>query len=361
MIPQPPFPATVLIADDLPENREILAALLENEGYRVVLAEDGQEASDLMATGPIDIALLDVVMPRRTGFDVCRQIKSRPETRLLPVVLVTGLNSTKDRVQGIECGADDFLNKPIKKEELIARVKSLLRIKQVTDELEHAETVLFSLALGIEAKDPYTKGHCDRLSTYSVALGRRLGLGEDKLVALRRGGVIHDLGKIGVPDHILLKPGPLSAEEWVVMKKHPEIGERICQPLRSFGLVLPIIRHHHEKLDGTGYPDGLKNGAIPLLARILTTADVYDALTTDRSYRLALPPERAFEIIEGEVKCGWWDGDLVAQMRALIREGTVHSLLEASRDSAHPVGDTARDRISKRLAGGDILAKSASK
>jgi putative two-component system response regulator len=321
MSPRLPFPATVLVADDLEDNREILNDLLRHEGYRVVLAQDGEEALELLATGPIDIALLDVMMPRHTGFEVCRQIKSKVETRLLPVVLITGLNSTEDRVLGIECGADDFLSKPVKREELIARVKSLLRIKHFTDELERAETVLFSLALSIEAKDPYTEGHCDRLSKYSVALGRRLGLAEGQLVALQRGGVVHDLGKIAVPEHVLLKPGPLNAEEWVLMKRHPETGERICQPLRSFGLVLPIIRSHHEKIDGSGYPDGLKNGAIPLTARILTTVDVYDALTTSRPYREALPVEQAFEIMGEEVRRGWWDGDLVAELRTFIREG----------------------------------------
>jgi putative two-component system response regulator len=336
-----PFPATILVADDLEENRDILAALLEAEGYRVVLAEDGEETMELLATGMVDLVLLDVVMPRCDGFEACRRIKNNPQTQLLPVVLTTGLNSTEDRVRGIECGADDFLNKPIKREELTARVRSLLRIKKTTDELERAETVLFSLALSIEAKDPYTEGHCDRLSRYGVALGRRLGMTEEELIALRRGGVIHDLGKIGVPDHILLKPGPLTAEEWLVMKKHPEIGERICQPLRSFGLVLPIIRHHHEKFDGSGYPDRLKGSAIPLTAQVLATVDVYDALTTDRPYRQAIPPEQALEVMDAEVQRGWWNGDLIAEMRVLVREGQVHALLRESTDTVRRPAECA--------------------
>jgi putative two-component system response regulator len=320
MTVRPPPRATILVADDMEDNREMLAAMLRNEGYRVVLAADGGEALELLATGPIDLALLDIQMPRRTGISVCREIKSKSDTRLLPVVLITGSTGPDDRMRGIECGADDFLNKPVKKEELIARVKSLLRIKQFTDELENAETVLCTLALTIEAKDPYTEGHCDRLSRLSVALGRRIGLPKDQLVALRRAGIVHDLGKTSISESILLKPGPLSDAEWVLMKKHPEIGERICQPLRSFGLVLPIIRHHHEKIDGTGYPDGLNSAAIPLTARILTTVDIYDALTTDRPYRKALSLERAFEIIRGEVKRGWWDGDLVTELQALLRD-----------------------------------------
>jgi putative two-component system response regulator len=329
-----PTTATILIADDLEQNREMLAALLRDEGYRVVLAEDGEEALEILSTGPIDIALLDVMMPRRTGFSVCRQIKSNPETRLLPVILITGLTNTDDRIQGIESGADDLLSKPIKKEELLARVKSLLRIKVFTDELERAETVLFTLALSIEAKDPYTEGHCDRLSKRSVALGRRVGLPEDQLTALRRGGIVHDLGKVAIPEHILLKPGALNTEEWALMKKHPEVGERICQPLRSFGLVLPIIRHHHEKMNGGGYPDGLKASAIPLTARILTTVDIHDALTTDRPYRAALSAEEAFETMEDESRRGWWDRELVAELRSLMREKGSSALLGASPDTA---------------------------
>ena len=317
---KPCHTATILVADDLEANRDMLSTFLRKEGYRVVVAEDGQEALESLATGPVDLALLDVMMPRRTGISACREIKSKAETRLLPVVLITGSEGPDARIQGIECGADDFLTKPINREELLARVKSLLRIKHYTDELEHAENVLFTLALTIEAKDPYTEGHCERLSRYSVALGRRLGLPEDQLVALRRGAMLHDLGKTAIPERVLLKPGPLTEEERAVMKKHPEIGERICRPLRSFTLVLPIIRHHHEKLDGSGYPDGLKNGAIPLTARILTTVDVYDALTTDRPYRKALSREGAFATLEAEVKRGWWDGGLVTELRSMLQE-----------------------------------------
>ena len=297
MTPHLPLPATILVADDVEANREMLAAMLRNEGYRVVLAADGEEALELLATGPVDLALLDVMMPRRTGISACREIKSNAETRLLPIVLITGLDGVADRIRGIECGADDFLTKPVRKEELIARVKSLLRIKMYTDELDHAESVLFSLARSIEAKDPQTEGHCDRLSKCAVALGRRMGLPEDQLVALRRGGMVHDLGKTAVPERILQKAGPLTEEEWAVMKKHPEIGERICQPMRSLSQVLPIIRYHHEKLDGSGYPDGLKSGAIPLTARIMNIGDVYDALRSKRPYKPAFDHPKAVDII----------------------------------------------------------------
>jgi len=242
---------------------------------------------------------------------------------LIPVVLLTSLDSDQDRIHGIMCGADEFLNKPVNKHELLARVHSLLRLKRFTDELDNAETVLFSLALAIEAKDPYTEGHCDRLSKYSVALAEKMGLPDPLRVALRRGGLIHDIGKLAVPEYILLKPGPLTPEERKIMEQHTLEGERICAPLRSFRNVLPIIRHHHEKQDGSGYPDGLKGEQIPLTARILQVTDIYDALTTDRPYRKALPAEKALATMREEVKRGWWDGALVNQLEVLLAESAI--------------------------------------
>src|SRR5271168_600677 len=258
-------------------------------------------------------------MPGIDGFEVCRRIKETPETRLTPVVLITGLSDTEDRIRGITAGADDFLSKPIDINELLARTRSLLRLKQYTDELENAEVVLFSLALSIEARDPYTRGHCERLAEMSVMLGQKLGLPDDQIKALRRGGIVHDIGKVVVPDAILLKPGPLSPGEIAVMRKHPVVGERICAPLKTLRLVLPIIRHHHEKHDGSGYPDGLQGDEIPLTARILQLADVYDALTTDRPYKVAFTPEVALDLMGEEAERGWWDRGLFEAFREMIR------------------------------------------
>ena len=313
-----PEAATVLVADDNLANLELLSGLLQVEGYEVVCVVNGRQALETLRSRPIDIILLDVRMPEPDGFAVCREVKSNPDSRFVPVVLVTASTASADRIQGIECGADDFLSKPINREELLARVRSLLRLKQFTDELESAETVLSSLALSIEAKDPYTEGHCDRLSKYSVALAERLNLPEELRVALRRAGTVHDIGKVAVPEHILLKPGPLTPEEWIVMKQHPLVGERICVPLKSFRHVLPVIRSHHEKLDGSGYPDGLRGGEIPLTARVLQTVDIYDALTTSRPYRKALSPQEAFTLIRKEVELGWWDGSLVDEFEAVL-------------------------------------------
>jgi putative two-component system response regulator len=258
-------------------------------------------------------------MPGMNGFEVCRHIKATPETRLTPVVLVTGLTTTEDRITGINAGADDFLSKPIDLNELLARTRSLLRLKQYTDELENAEAVLFSLAHSIEARDPYTHGHCERLAEMSARMGERLGVPEEQIKALRRAGVVHDIGKVAVPDSILLKPGPLTLDETKVMQKHPVVGERICAPLKTFRLVLPIIRHHHEKHDGTGYPDKLQGEEIPLTARILQLSDVYDALTTDRPYKVAFTPEVALDLMGEEAERGWWDRELFEAFREMIR------------------------------------------
>jgi putative two-component system response regulator len=309
----------ILIVDDESGARAALEFLLRREGFEVRDAADWPTAIQECATFRPDLILLDIMMPGMDGFEVCRHIKATPETRLTPVVLITGLTATEDRIMGINSGADDFLSKPIDLNELLARTRSLLRLKQYTDELENAEAVLFSLAHSIEARDPYTHGHCERLAEMSARMGEQLGVTEEQIKALRRAGVVHDIGKVAVPDSILLKPGPLTADETKVMQKHPVVGERICAPLKTFRLVLPIIRHHHEKHDGSGYPDGLSGDEIPLTARILQLSDVYDALTTDRPYKVAFTPEVALDLMGEEAERGWWDRSLFEAFREMIR------------------------------------------
>lgn len=312
------MPATILVVDDEPANRYLMEALLEPQGYTVLTAEDGEGALESFGKHQPDLLLLDIMMPKMDGIEVCRRLKNNPETRLTPVVLVSALAALDDRVRGLEAGADDFLTKPIERVELMARVRALLNLKAHTDELERAELVLFALAQSIEGKDSYTGGHCERLSNYSERLGRRIGLPEDQITALRRGGIVHDIGKVAVPDAILLKPGKLTEEEWKIMRQHTVVGERICSPLKSFRLVLPIIRHHHEKLDGSGYPDGLKGGQIHVTSRIMTLSDVYDALTTERPYKAPLTNAKALDIMGAEVEKGWWDPQLFAEFRAMM-------------------------------------------
>jgi putative two-component system response regulator len=227
-------------------------------------------------------------------------------------------------------GADDFLSRPVDRIELLARVNSLLKLKYRTDELERAESVLFTLARSIEGKDPYTHGHCERLSDYSARLGVHLGLAADQIVALRRAGIVHDVGKIAVPDSILLKPARLTEDEWKLIYEHPVVGERICAPLKSFRLVLPIIRHHHEKFDGSGYPDKLQGEDIPIAARVLQIVDVYDALTTDRPYKKAFSITDALQTMKQEVTKGWWDPRIFDQFEQLVRSGTADFLSQGA-------------------------------
>lgn len=301
----------VLVVDDDASNRLLTQEMLAQHHYTVTAAANAAEARQEIAAAPPDIILLDVIMPGVSGIELCRELKEDPATRLIPVILITGLADRESKLRGIEAGADDFLNKPVDPPELFARVKSLLKLKQFTDDLENAETVLFSLALGVEARDPYTEGHCHRLSNYAANLGQALGLGSEDIVALRRAGVLHDIGKIAVPDAILRKPGPLDEEEMGIMRRHPETGEQICRPLRSFSRVLPIIRHHHEHWNGGGYPDHLAGEQIPLLARVLQVVDAYDALTTARPYKPAWPHAQAKATLLEEASRLWWDKEVL--------------------------------------------------
>jgi putative two-component system response regulator len=322
----PPITGTVLIADDQASNRELMEELLSSQGFRVITAPDGSTALQMLSRIQTDLVVLDVLMPGMSGLEVCEKIKANPDTYLIPVILTTSLSDKQDRIDGIRVGADDFLTRPVDRTELLARVRSLLKLKLRTDELERAEAVLFTLARSIEGKDPYTHGHCERLADFSARLGEHLGLPEEQIIALRRGGVVHDIGKIAVPDAILLKPGRMSEDEWKLIREHPVVGERICAPLKSFRTVLPIIRHHHERFDGSGYPDGLRGESIPITARVLQIVDVYDALTTERPYKHAFSITEALQTMKEEVSRGWWDPVIFDQFERLARDGMVEFL-----------------------------------
>jgi putative two-component system response regulator len=305
------YTATILVVDDLEANARLLERLLTREGHRVLFARDGEEALARVRDDSPDLVLMDVIMPTLDGFETCRRLKSDPDTRLVPVVLVTALQSSEDRVRGLEVGADDFLSRPVVTAELTARVRSLLRIKRFTDELDSAESVILSLALTIEARDASTEGHCQRLAQYAVTVGREMKLSEDELEALQKGGYLHDLGKVGIPDHILLKPGRLTDAETQIMRQHTVIGDRLCGELRSLRRVRPIVRYHHERLDGSGYPEGLRGEQIPLLAQIMSVVDVFDALTTARQYKPALSYEQAYDELRAEAGRGWRNPEIV--------------------------------------------------
>ncbi len=302
--------AVVLVVDDGLANRELVQAYLAGLDCDVRVAEDGSSALAQIKAEPPDLVLLDVQMPGMDGYEVCRRIKAGPRGRLLPVVMITALNQTDDRVRALEAGADDFMAKPLERVELVARVRSALRLKALYNTLDSAEQVIFSLAAAVEAKDALTEKHTQRVAESARHLGVRLGLPEVALDALYRGGIIHDIGKIGIPDAILLKPGPLDAAETACMQSHVLIGENIVRPLRSASTLLPIIRHHHERFDGTGYPDGLSGREIPRLARIVSVCDAYDALVNDRPYRRRLPIDQALAVlVDGAGR--QWDPEVV--------------------------------------------------
>jgi putative two-component system response regulator len=314
---------TILVVDDLAPNRRLLERLLALAGYAVVTAADGEQALAAVADASPDLVLMDIRMPGRDGFSVCEAIKSRDATRLLPVVLMTGSTERADRVRAIEAGADDFLTKPVDEIELKARVRSLVRLKRYTDDLDSAETVILSLARTIEARDPYTEGHCERLARYAVIVGRRIGVSAEDLAALYRGGYLHDIGKIAIPDAVLSKPGPLTDEERELMKQHTTVGDHLCGTLRALARVRPIIRHHHERLDGSGYPDALRGDAIPLLAQIIGVVDVFDALTTARPYKPAVNVDEAIHELRQDVARGWRDARLVEALAGAVKDGDV--------------------------------------
>jgi len=294
----------ILAVDDHPDTLALTQRFLAGAGYEVVTADSGRAALSIAPRLKPDLILLDVTMPVMDGLEVCRRLKADAATRLTPIVLITGQTDLSDRLRGIEAGADEFLSKPVHPHELRARVRSLTRMKHLIDELDSAEAAFMALALTIEARDPMTIGHCERLAKHAVRLGRALGLAEDDLDALHRGGYLHDLGKVGIPDRVLLKAGPLTAEEFDLMKRHPDIGDSLCAPLQSLKRVRPIVRFHHERLDGSGYPDSLKGDDIPLLAQIVGVVDVFDALTSPRPYRGPLTPQEAARHLRSEVEKG---------------------------------------------------------
>jgi putative two-component system response regulator len=309
------------VVDDVVANVALLQRLLTRDGYAVATAMNGSEALAAVQIAHPDLVLMDVKMPGLDGFQVCRALKQDPATCLIPVVLLTGLGDSEDRLRGIDAGADNFVSKPFSAQELLARIRSLIRIKRYTDDLDSADSVILSLALTIEARDPTTTGHCHRLASYASILGRHIGISDEDVAVVERGAFLHDMGKVGIPDSVLLKPGRLTLAEFELMKQHTIIGDRLCGQLRSLRRVQPIVRHHHERLDGSGYPDALRGDAIPLLAQIIGVVDVFDALTSVRPYRAAVTAERGHEELMFEVNRGWRRRDLVEAFTRLGREG----------------------------------------
>lgn len=312
--------ATILVVEDDDRVRAVLTEHLTVLGYKVLEAASAEEALGVVEQTTPDLILTDVHMGELSGIDLCAKLKGNPRFQLTPIIILTGQSDLEARVAGLAAGADDFFAKPFDLTEIRTRVAALLRVKFLLDQLERAEGVITTLGLTIEARDPYTAGHCERLARYAVGLGRALGVDDAMLKSLWLGGFLHDLGKIAVPDRILLKNGPLDAEERSVIQTHPVVGADIVREMRTLDEVRPIIRHHHERFDGSGYPDGLKGEEIPLGARILAVVDVYDALCTARPYKPALSHQEAIDILRRETAAGSWDPSIVDTFVDLFRD-----------------------------------------
>jgi cyclic di-GMP phosphodiesterase len=301
----------VLVVDDDPAIRNLHTDLLSGAGYEVAVASDGDEALARVEARLPDLVLLDLDMPRVSGYEVCRRLKSDPRTRFIPVVILTGALAEQARLQAWELGADDFLSKPFRTKQVLTRCRALLRVKDLVDQLDGAQNVLFALTRAMDAKSAFTQGHTERVVTYALTLGKCLGLSAADMDALRLGAALHDIGKISIPDHILNKPGPLTAEEMDIIKRHPVAGVRIVEPLQSVRHAIPLIRWHHERLDGRGYPDGISGEAIPMSVRVLSVVDVYDAMSTARPYRPPLSYDDCVATMRRDADGGGLDHDVI--------------------------------------------------
>jgi putative two-component system response regulator len=308
----------ILVVDDDPNIRILLERLLTEQGYTVRSVADGPSALHEIRAVPPDLIVLDFVLPEMDGFTVCRRVKEDPATRLTPVILVSGAHEPDIRVQGLEAGADDFLTKPFDTRELLTRSRALVRLKRYTDDLDPAASIVTTLGVLIETRDGYMEGHCHRMANYATALGRAIGLSAEEVLALHRGGFLHDIGMLAIPESVVRKPGTLEPHEFDLVKSHTLTGDSLCANLRSLQSVRPIIRHHHERLDGSGYPDGLRGDAIPMVAQVMGLVDVYDAITTRRPYQRTQSDAEALDVLHGQARRGWRRDDLVSEFASLV-------------------------------------------
>jgi putative two-component system response regulator len=318
----------VLVVDDDAGVLNLFARALSSEGYEVQTAVDFDSTRQMIEREPPDVILLDVVLPGTDGFSICKWLKDNASTRLTPVILVTAFGDRESRIKGRRAGADDLLTKPVDLQELLARVAAAAKLKRYTDDLDSAASIVMTLAVMIEARDGTAEGHCHRMANYATAIGRALGLGAADLQALHRGGFLHDIGMLAIPPSVLLKAGPLEAEEFERVKSHTIVGDDLCRNLRSLQPVRPIVRHHHERRDGSGYPDHLQGDEIPLLAQIISVVDTYEAVTQNRPYQRTQSPADAIRLLRGEADQGLRDGGIVESFARIVTAGQLDVFLE---------------------------------
>jgi cyclic di-GMP phosphodiesterase len=324
----------VLVVDDDAGVSNLFERILSREGYEVQTATDFDSTREIIERQPPDVILLDIVLPGIDGFTICKWLKDNANTRLTPVILVSAFGDRESRITGRRSGADDFLIKPVDLQELVARVAAAAKLKRYTDDLDSAASIVMTLAVMIEARDGITEGHCHRMANYATAIGRALGLGSADLQALHRGGFLHDIGMLAIPPAVLLKAGPLEPEEFDRIKSHTIIGDELCRNLRSLQAVRPIVRHHHERVDGSGYPDGLRGDEIPLLAQIISVVDLYDAVTHSRPYQPTQSPIEAVKLLRRQAVAGIRDSKIVETFAAIIAAGDLELFGERSTHDA---------------------------
>jgi len=310
----------VLVADRDETEGAHLADLFKQAGFLVDVTRDGSSVLAALSSRAPDVLLVDVDLPGQSGFEVCRRVRQNAATRLLPIILMSAPEKFDHRVEGLEAGADDVLPKPVNSRELLARARSLLRMKQYTDDLDSASAILTTLASMIEGRDGNAAGHCSRMANYATTLGRALGVSDNEQQVLYRGAFLHDVGMLAISDFVLRKPGPLDEREFELVKAHTILGDELCANLRSLQAVRPIVRWHHERLDGSGYPDGLRGDQIPLSAQIVGVVDVFEAVTNERPYQRKRTPEEALETLRDEVARGWRRPDLVEAFASVMRQ-----------------------------------------
>lgn len=311
----------ILVVDDIEDHLELMEAILMKEGYRVQTTINVHEAIHLTENQPPDLAILDVMMPVMNGYELCKKLKSISSKKFFPVILVTSLNQLEDKVTGLEIGADDFFSKPFNSIELTTKIRSLIKLKKLQDELENSEDIILTLAVAIETKDLYTKGHSERVGNLSAEFAGFIGLPEREIVTIKKGGILHDIGKIGLNESILHKKTPLSMDEIEIIRKHPTIGIKIVKPLNSLRQTLPIIKYHHERWDGKGFPDKLKGEEIPFAARIVNIVDTFDAMASLRPYRTDLFTKAdVIKIMQSERLSGQWDPNLLGKFVEMVEK-----------------------------------------
>jgi putative two-component system response regulator len=300
----------VLIVDDEQIVRDTLDAMLSEE-YQVYFAGNGMDGLALATQTQPDVILLDVMMPKMDGYEVCRQIRATEFLAEIPIIMITALDDRDSRLQGLRAGADDFLTKPFDGMELMARIQTITRLnrfRHLVDQRNQLESMHQELLISyhktiegwagaLDLRDHETEGHTQRVTQKSVKLAHAIGISDDQLDHVRMGALLHDVGKLGIPDSILLKPGQLTEEEWKVMKLHPVYAHEWLSPIDFLKTAIDIPHCHHEKWDGSGYPRGLKGEEIPIFARLFAIVDVWDALCSDRPYRAAMPESEVLEYI----------------------------------------------------------------